>query len=157
MSDYSPESYSDEEEYQDNVLDEQREAWDESYGPYPAAKKPESLYGLFNKVWRTHDSSKVANLKKNEIGDLGISVRDCQNIAMFARYLGHKGVASHFNKMAQVTLATSMSRDGWFVELFVTSKKFAQKGVKGDLPQTAGNEKWKIFGRKKPQPPVQGV
>ena len=141
------EEYPDEEEYKDNYLDEQREQWDEAYGNYPAAKKSESLYSLFKNVWKTSDSSKVANLMKHEIGDLNLSVRDCQNIGWFADYLGHKGVSTYFNKMGEITLATSMSRNGWFVELFVTSKKFAHKGVKGGNVQTT-KSKWSLFGKK---------
>jgi hypothetical protein len=34
----SQEEYTDQEEWQDNFLDEQREAWDENYGNYPQHK-----------------------------------------------------------------------------------------------------------------------
>lgn len=148
MVEYPSVEYSDEEEYNDNVLDEQRDQWDESYGNYPASKKSESLYSLFNKVWKTNDSSKVANLTKFEIGDLGLSVRECQNISWFSNYLGHKGVSTYFSKMGEITLATSMSRNGWFVELFVTSKKFAQKSSKLSGTNQPTKGKWSLFGRK---------
>jgi hypothetical protein len=141
------EEYSEQEEAQDNFYDEQRELWEEQTGGnYPAARKPESLFGLFKNVWRTTDSSKIANLDKTELGSLGISVRDAQNIAYFAGFLGHTGVKQYFNKMGEITLSTSMSKKGWFVELFVTSKKFAHKGNIGNLPQQ-GKSKWRIFGQ----------
>lgn len=151
MTDYPNEpydGYSEAEEYQDNFLDDQRELWEEQTGGnYPAARKPESLFGLFKSVWRTHDSTKVANLNDKEIGDLGISVRDCQNIASFAGFLGHKGVKGYFNRVGEITLATSMSKKGWFPELFVTSKKFAHKGNINNLKQP---QKWRIFGSNQP-------
>lgn len=144
--------YEDQEEYQDNVIDEQREMWEEQTGGnYPASRQPDSLFGLFKSVWRTTDSSKVGNLDKSEIGDLGISVRHAQEISNFSRYLRHPGVSKHFANLAEITLATSMSRKGWFVELFVTSKKFAHKGVMGNLatnPQQ--KQKWRIFGKDQP-------
>lgn len=146
--DYPDEEYSDQEEYQDNVLEEQRERWEEETGGnYPAARRSESLFSLFRRVWRTPDSSKVANLEKGEIGDLGISVRDAQNISKFAAFLGHNGVRDYFRKIAEITLATSMSRKGWFVELFVTSKKFAHKGATPPQFQQQG-KKWRIFAPK---------
>jgi len=150
MPDYQqyPEEYTDEEEYQDNVVDEQREAWEESH--YPSASSKESLYSLFNRVWKAKDSTKVANLEKEEIGNLGLSVRDCQNIAWFSNFLGHRGVSRYFAELGEITLATSMSRKGWFTELFVTSKKFAHKGVlKGGLAQQ--QSKWRLFGKKTEQ------
>lgn len=150
MEDYPDAEYTEQEEYQDNFLDEQREMWEEQTGGnYPAARRVESLFSLFKKVWRTSDSSKVANLEKQEIGDLGISVRDAQNISSFSRFLGHGGVSTYFKNIGEITLATSMSRKGWFVELFVTSKKFAHKGVSSNLPsQQPGKQKWRIFSPK---------
>lgn len=155
MTDYPDEvvqsDYSDQEELQDNYLDEQRELWEEQTGGnYPAARKPESLFSLFKSVWRTHDSTKVANLDKTELGDLGISVRDAQNIAFFAGFLGHKGVKKYFGQVGEITLSTSMSKKGWFPELFVTSKKFAHKGNLGNL-QGPQHQKWRIFGSKQPE------
>lgn len=142
--------YTDEEEFKDNVVDEQREQWEEAAGmDYPAAKKPESLFSLFSNVWRTKDSSKVANLNTEEIGDLGISVRDCQRIALIAKLLHHQKFAKYFSDQGEITLSTSMSKKGWFVEMFVTSKKFAQKG---NIENLAGGQpkkqKWRIFSQK---------
>lgn len=138
--------YTDEEEHQDNYLDEQREMWDESTGNYPSMRKPESLFSLFRRVWRTTDSTKVANLDpKTELGDLGISVRDTKKIAYVSKILGHPGVNRYFTQLGEITLSTSMSKKGWFVELFVTSKKFAHKGTIGSK---TGSQKqgWRIFG-----------
>jgi hypothetical protein len=150
--DYPDDEYTDEEEAQE-VMDEQREQWEDAYGTYPQAKRQESLFSLFKDTWRALDSSKIANIDKNEIGDLGISVRDSQRIALLARLLHHDDFAKYFANIGEITLATSMSRKGWFTELFVTSKKFAQKGVienlQGKQPQ---KKKWTIFG--KPQEPA---
>jgi len=143
------EEYTDAEEYQDNVIDEQRDQWEDATGMnYPVEKKSESLFGLFKDVWRTVDSSKIGYLDKEELGDLGISVRDSQRIALLSNLLHHKKFARYFDNMGEITLATSMSKKGWFVELFVTSKKFAQKGM--NLPPQSGakkKSKWKLFGK----------
>lgn len=146
------EGYSEQEEYSDNVLDEQRDMWEEQTGGnYPASRQPESLFGLFKNVWRTKDSSKVGNLDKSELGDLGIDVRHAMEISSFAGFLGHKAVSKHFASLAEITLATSMSKKGWFVELFVTSKKFAHKGVMGGQPGSPQQkQKWRIFGKEQP-------
>lgn len=151
MDNYPDDEYTDQEEFQDNYLDEQREKWDDEMGGnYPQASKSPSLFSLFKDVWRTPDSSKVANLDKTEIGDLGISVRDCQEIATLANLLGHKKFSVYFMDMAEITSATSMSKKGWFVEMFVTSKKFAHKGVLGGnlaKANQAKKAKWRIFSQ----------
>ena len=139
--------YTDQEEYSDNFLNEQREQWDEAGGNYPMAKKPDSLFTLFKNVWRTYDSSKVANLDIKELGVLGLDVRHAQEIAYFGKLLGHQEIEDYFGKVAEITLATSMSKKGWFVELFVTSKKFAHKGLMGSNLPSVKKQKWRIFGR----------
>jgi len=159
MADYpnadSEENYSDEEEYHDNYLDEQRDAYDnEGGGNYPAAKKPESLFSLFKDTWRSKDSTKVANIDpKTELGDLGLSVRHMQKISYVAALLNEPDVSGYFDGMGEITLATSMSKKGWFTELFVSTKKFAQKGNIGNLGIGGDAEKkksgWRLFGRKK--------
>lgn len=153
MSDYQQEEYTDTEEAQDNYYDEQRELWEDSTGSnYPSARKPESLFSLFRRVWRTTDSSKIANLDpKTELGNLNISVRDTQKIAYVAGFLGHNGVEKYFNKLGEITLATSMSKKGWFVELFVTSKKFAHKGTTSNLINQNTKTGWRIFGNQQSQ------
>lgn len=127
-------SYSDAEEFQDNFQDEQRDLWEQQGGAYPSANKPESLYGLFKSVWNTKNSTKVGNLDKGELGFPLYSVRDAQRIALLATTLHHKQFGDHFLSMAEINLASSMSKNGWFVELFVSTKKFAHKGV-SNLPQ----------------------
>jgi hypothetical protein len=148
--------YSEQEEYQDNVVDEQREMWEDTTGMnYPVAKKPDSLFSLFRDVWKTPDSIKVGNLDKEELGDLGISVRDCHEIAAMAALLHHPRFAKYFaplpaKSLAEITSATSMSKKGWFVEMFITSKKFAAKGNLGNLKQFK-KPKWRLFGQKTEQ------
>jgi hypothetical protein len=151
VEDYNPNEYSPEEEIQDNYLDEQRELWEEQTGGnYPSARQPGDLFGLFTRVWRTKDSTKVANLDKGEIGDLGISVRHAQEISNFSKFLRHSAVSKHFANLAEITLSTSMARKGWFTELFVTSKKFAHKGTLGQPINPQQKQKWRIFGKDQP-------
>lgn len=145
--------YSEEEEFRDNFIEEQREVFEEQTGGgMPGARKPESLFSLFKDVWRNQNSSKVANLDGRELGDLGISVRDCQRIALLGDLFHHPNFAKYFMDTGEITLATSMSKKGWFVELFVTSKKAAFRGSLVNNLNPA-KPKWRIFG--KSQPPQQ--
>lgn len=147
--------YSEEEEAKDNYFDEQRELWEEQTGAnLPGSRKPESLFSLFKETWRSSDSSKVSNLDSTELGNLGISVRDCQRISALAKVFHHDEFSKYFMKLGEITLATAMSKKGWFVELFVTSKKAAYRGslINNLNPQ---KQKWRIFGKSEPQPQPQ--
>lgn len=132
------------EEIEDQIeknVELQNEAQEEySEDNSPTYSKPEDLYSLFWKTIEIEDSSKVANLDKQELGMLDISVRDCQHIANTARELGENGFADWMDEQAQIILRTSASKKGWLAELFVTAKKFASKekrmGINEPLPTT---------------------
>lgn len=111
---------------------------------YPSQKEESSLYALFWKVLKNKDSTKVGNLKKNEIGDLGISVRDAQKLGMLGHLFGHSTFGDFFFNVAEITNSTSMARDGWFTELFVSQKKFATRARRSSALTPA---KWRLFGK----------
>ena len=148
---YPDDVYTDEEEYQDNVAGPQREIQEsqiDEYG-FPQAKKNDNLFTLFKDVIAIRDSSKVSNLNPRELGDLSISVRDCQQIALLGDIFGHKKFAEFYGDRGEITLATSSSKKGWLVELFVTSKKFAAKSSTASSEGiTSKKKKWSLFGKK---------
>ena len=134
------------EEEQEELIEENVEVQNEAQEDYaednsPTYEKPEDLYSLFFKTIVMQDSSKVANLDKQELGMLDISVRDCQNISEVARLLGHIGFANWMNNQSQIILRTSASKKGWLTELFVTAKRFASKEKKLGLPQLPEGKK----------------
>jgi hypothetical protein len=105
-----------------------------------------------DQIFQEQGSLKAYSLDGRELGDLGISVRDCQRISLLAKLLHHEEFAKYFMGTGEITLSTAMSKKGWFVELFVTSKKAAFRGslVNNLNPP---KQKWRIFGGK--QPPQQ--
>lgn len=135
------ESYQDEiEDFEDDQIedqvDKQAEAQEEYYAEStPSYEKKDDLYSLFWKVVKTRDSSKVGNLKSNELGMLNITVRDAQKIALLADTLNHPGFADFFRKQAEIILATSASKDGWLPNLFVTTQHLKKKSRESNLPQ----------------------
>lgn len=108
------------------------------------------IYSLFYTVLNKPKSIKVSNLNKEELGDLGISVRDNMRIALLGKSFGHPLFASFFLSQAGIVSDSAMSKDGWFTELFVTSKSYASKASSSSiktLPQTSKG-KWKMFSAK---------
>lgn len=148
----------DEEDYEE-VVDEAEDQYEdsqdltegqtESYdaGAYSVAKEKSDLYGLFWKVVRLmqpYRLAKVGNLTKIEIGEHGISMRDAMNLANLGFLFNHKKFAMYWQERAMITSSTSMSKNGWFAELFVSQKKVRQR-TKSSTPF----EKSRIFGRKR--------
>ena len=109
------------------------------------------IYALFDSVQNKPRSTKVSNLNKDELGDLGISVRDNMRIALLAKSFGHPRFANFFLNQAGIVSDSAMSKEGWFVELFVTSKRYASRESSSSvktLPQI-NKSKWKMFSAKR--------
>ena len=120
---------------------------------YSEPKPIGGVYALFKEVLDMPDTKKVANLDKSELGNLDLSVRGALNIALLGTTFHHPTFAKFFGDQAEIINATSMSKKGWFPELFVTSKKFAQRDTSSsvNLPQQQ-NKKWSLFSNSQPQP-----
>ena len=109
------------------------------------------IYALFKDVKNSPRSTKVSNLNKEELGDLGISVRESMRIALLAKSFGHVKFANFFLNQAGIVSDSAMSKDGWFTELIVTSKKYTTRESSSNvktLPQF-NKKKWKMFSAKK--------
>lgn len=147
------EEYTEEEQLADNLdsMDTQQEYQDSMIDSldanYPTQKEQQSLYSLFKWVIQRKDSSKIGNLLKQELGDVKISVRSCQELALLGKEFDNPAYASWFGGIGEITLATSLSREGFLDELFVSQKKFATKARKSSSPLTP--QKWKLFNKGK--------
>lgn len=108
---------------------------------FPTAKKERNMFTLFENILAMKENSKVGNLGTNELGDLLISVRDCQKIDLLSDTLHHKEFGSFFDKLGQITLATSMSKKGWLVENVVTQRRIQQKRTIDTIEQPSSMNK----------------
>ena len=136
-------------EQQERLEDQSDEAESAEWADIPQRRKQDSLYTLFNKVWKSPDSSKVANLHPSELGKQPLmTVRDAQYLALLGSTLKHPRFAKFFKATGEITLSTSASKKGWFTELFVSQKKFTTRaaGSFGNPEASTQKRKWSLFG-----------
>lgn len=141
------------EEQQEDVEDdramesmENQQDWGEDLTP--AYEKKDDLFSLFWKMVNKSDSSKIANLSKQELGMLNLPVRDCQKIALLATTLGHKGFAEFFLAQAEIISSTSLSKGGFLPQIVVTSRRVKAKDENRELPEVlkqSHKKKRKLF------------
>ena len=117
---------------------DQEDAEDEQFMGFAEARPKEGLYALFNKVLTLPKTIKVGNVDKQELGELGISIRECLRVALIGKTFGHRRFAEFFENQANIITDTSMAKRGWFSELFVTAKRFTEKASGGSSPQLVG-------------------
>jgi hypothetical protein len=131
----------------DAQQDYQEEALASLESNYPIQKEQQGLYQTLWKMIQRRDSTKIANLQKVELGDVDITVRGAQHLSKLGDIFGNPLYADFYKAHAEISLATSMSRDGWLGELFISQKKFSAKTKKASSPLTP--QKWKLFGNNK--------
>lgn len=117
----------------------------------PQRRKQDSLYTLFQKVWKAPDSSKVANLNLPELGKPLMSVRDAQYLELLGKTFHHDKFARFFKNTSEIILSTSASKKGWFTELFVSQRKMTTRSTSSGggafgADQTNAQKKWSLFG-----------
>lgn len=114
----------------------------------PVYEKKDDLFSLFWKMVNKSDSSKIANLSRQELGMLNLPVRDCQKIALLATTLGHNGFAKFFLAQAEIISSTSLSKGGFLPQIVVTSRRVKAKDENRELPEAlkqSPQKKKKIF------------
>jgi len=133
------EGYLDEEDMAENQdrMDEQHDDIENiEWADVPQQKKNEGLYQLFNKVLKSKDNSKVANLDKYELGpQVFMNVRNAQFLALLGSTVRHERFAQFFYSLGEITLKTSASKKGWFTELFISQKKQTTRASGAFLPE----------------------
>ena len=108
----------------------------------PSQEKKDNMLKLFRDMISSKDSRKIANLSTAELGQAKLGVRHLLEISNYARSEGLSMVADYLTGKAEIVLATSMSKQGWFGNLVVTQIKKEQK-LKEPKQKTKG-----LFARK---------
>ncbi len=93
----------------------------------PSPEKKDNILKLFRDMISSKDSRKIANLSSTELGQAKLGVRHLLEIANYANTEGLDEVSDYLTQKAEITLATSMSKQGWFGNLVVTQIKKEQK------------------------------
>lgn len=119
------------------------ESKDSSYGS-PSASQKDNLFRFFRKILTTKDTTRIGNLKPEELGLSKLGVRHYQELANYAEVEGLDLVKDYFMNRSNIVTSTSMSKKGFWSQLFVTNiKKQETKTLE------AAKEKKKWFGNKK--------
>ena len=115
---------------------------------YPQPKTDTGISEIFKSIFKSNETTKTANLDKNELGLLDLGVRQYKRLALVAKHL-HFGLAEEwFNEQAEILTSTSLSKVGWLLELLVTQKSPDRR--KGNVISNLPNSKWNIYRNPSP-------
>lgn len=84
----------------------------------------QNKHTFLKEVVMADDTTKVGNLDLEELGTPKLELRGLKELAIFTKDIANKPVwAEYFEKQAEMTLATSLSKEGLLVKLGGTDKK----------------------------------
>lgn len=99
----------------------------------------QNLHSFFTNIVKSDDTTKTGNLDKDELGAPKLPLRTYKELATFCEDIaGEKEWGAYFNKIAENTTSTSLSKDGIFIKLAVTTKK----ELADVTPQKKENKGW---------------
>jgi len=83
------------------------------------------IYELFGKVMSQQDTLRICNLSKEEMGMLPFTVRGSIYVSQLAYSFNHIVFGNFFLRNAEIIQESSLSKDGFLISTFVTSKRYA--------------------------------
>ena len=104
------------------------ESIDTGYGS-PEPERKDNLFKFFREILKIRDTTRVGNLTTSELGITRAGVRPYLEIASYAEAEGLDLVADYFRDKSDIITSSSMSKKGFWPQLFVTQIK-AEKKVK---------------------------
>lgn len=88
------------------------------------AQSKNNLHSFLTKVVKSEDTTKTGNLEIEELGMPKVPVRTLQELELFSRDVyKDESWANFFKKMAEIQLATSLSKEAVLLKLAVTNKQ----------------------------------
>lgn len=108
-----------------------------AYG-YPLPEVKHNVHTFLNAVLTAQNTTKVGNLTNEELGSPNLPVRVSQELALFCDKMNKPFYQDYFTKEAEITLATSLSREGKLITLATTQKRI----IADETKPKAENKGW---------------
>jgi hypothetical protein len=100
----------------------------------------QNVHTFLHNVATAEDTTKLGNLKEEEIGSLSNPIRSYKHLALFARGIMKKEeLANFFNSNSEIVTSTSLSREGFLVDRAVVQKRELRDTTKRNRVQ---NKSW---------------
>lgn len=108
------------------------------------AESKQNIASFFTNVVKTDNTTKTGNLNEIELGTSKLPLRTYKELSLFSRDIaGDDSWADYFDSLAEIQTSSSLSKEGFLMKLFVTSKKET-----ADMTPKKKNKGWFKKGEK---------
>ena len=90
----------------------------------PVPEEKYNVHLFLHRVATADDTTKVGFLKEEELGEPKYPVRSAKEFALIAeQIIGNDYIKDYFNKIAEITTASSLSKDGFLIRQATTTTR----------------------------------
>lgn len=108
----------------DEMTQEQAEDYIKSLGIAPIPEEKHSVHTFLHKVATSDDTTKLGNLKEEEVGLARHPLRTYKELALFCRDVADMDYfADYFDKKAEILTSTSLSKEALLLKLAVVIRR----------------------------------
>ncbi len=131
---------------EDEMTQEQAEEYLKSLGGAPAPEEKHGVHSFLYKVVVSDDTTKLGNLKEEEVGVPKLPLRTYKELALFCREVADMDYyANYFDKKAEILTSTSLSKEAMLIKLAVVQRRETTNILKAPPKE---NKSW--FKKKNP-------
>ncbi|UCD20928.1 MAG: hypothetical protein JSW08_00050 [archaeon] len=119
----------------------------------PLPEEKHSAHSFLYRVATADDTTKVGNLKEEEVGEPKITLRGVKELALISdKIIGLDVFKDYFNQKGEIITSTSLSKDAKLINLAVIQRRQIEDLSKSERKINKG---W--FKPKSKEPPLEGV
>jgi hypothetical protein len=108
----------------DEMTQEQAEEYIKSLGVAPIPEEKHSVHSFLHKVATADDTTKLGNLKEEEVGLAKLPLRTYKELALFCEEVADMPYfKDYFNKKAEILTSTSLSKEALLLKLAVVIRR----------------------------------
>lgn len=87
-------------------------------------EQKQNTHGFLTKVIENDDTTKTGNVSAEELGNPQVTIRGLKELELFSRQVENDDMwADFFHDTAEIQLATSLSKEGFLMNLAVVNRK----------------------------------
>ena len=109
---------------EEEMTEDQAKEYIKSLGIAPEPEEKHSVHSFLHKVATADDTTKLGNLKEEEVGLPKLPLRTYKELALFCRDIADEDdFANYFDKKAEILTSTSLSKEALLLKLAVVIKR----------------------------------
>jgi hypothetical protein len=103
------------------------------------AQEKANIHSFFTKIIQNPSTIRIGNVSIEELGNPQLTIRGIKELELFCKDIEKNTLWSdYFEKMADITTETSLSKEGFLIKMSVTQKK----ELADVTPKTKKNKGW---------------